>query len=214
MALRLRRVRRRHPDPDTEADVDAIEDQLDRCSWIVERLLIGAGDPTASDLTRRPLAGMVAEAVRLWSRGTPLQVRLEDRSNGLEVELPEVAFEQALTNLLENAREAQEAAGVATPLELAVSEEGGIGVVELLDRGIGLPDSADQMGEPFFTTKASGTGLGVFVARQVADGVGGGLQYRSRDGGGVVARWWFPEARRKQETTAEVARTAPAPEGP
>ncbi|MEQ1566299.1 MAG: ATP-binding protein, partial [Myxococcota bacterium] len=213
MALRLRRVRRRHGDPATEADVDAIEDQLDRCISIVERLLIGAGDPAASGLVRRPLAGMVAEAVRLWSRGATVGVEVTDRSDGIEVELPDVAFEQALINLLENAREAQEAAGTTDPLALAVSAGDGCGVIELADRGIGLPEKSDQMGEPFFTTKASGTGLGVFVARAVADGVGGGLQYLPRDSGGVVARWWFPEARRK-DTGIPVPRVDTPPGAP
>ena len=66
------------------------------------------------------------------------------------------------------------------------------GVVELADRGVGLPEQADQVGEPFFTTKATGTGLGVFVAQSVADGAGGGLAYEPRHGGGTIARWWFP----------------------
>jgi two-component system, sensor histidine kinase RegB len=197
MALRLRRLRRRHSDPDTEADVDAIEDQLDRCASIVDRLLVGAGDPTASDIERRPIARMVAEAVRMWAKGSPVNVRIDDRSNGVEVELPDVAFEQALINLLENAREAQEANGAQAPLDLSIFSEAGAVVVELADSGVGLPENAQQMGEPFFTTKATGTGLGVFVARAVADGAGGGLQFRPREGTGAVARWWFPEARRR-----------------
>jgi two-component system sensor histidine kinase RegB len=197
MSLRLRRLRRRHADPDTEADVDAIEDQLDRCASIVDRLLVGAGDPTASDIERRPIARMVAEAVRMWAKGSPVNVRIDDRSNGVEVELPDVAFEQALINLLENAREAQQANGADSPIDLAIFSQGADVVLELADRGIGLPENADQMGEPFFTTKATGTGLGVFVARAVADGAGGGLQYRAREGTGAIARWWFPAARRR-----------------
>ena len=202
LSLRLRRIERRHTDADTQKDVDAMNDQLDRCTSIVERLLVGAGDPTASDIERRPLVALVSEAVKLWSHGSTLEVRIQDLSDGLPVELPVVAFQQAFINLLENAREAQESVGTFDPLDLRVlregnAEDGVIGVVELGDRGCGLPPVADQVGEPFFTTKATGTGLGVFVARAVADGAGGGLQYQPRIPTGTLARWWFPEARRR-----------------
>ena len=116
---------------------------------------------------------------------------------GFEVELPGVAFQQALINLLENAREAQESVSSFEPLEIRILREGTDGVVELADHGCGLPRQREQVGEPFFTTKPTGTGLGVFVARAVADGAGGGLQYLPRVPAGTVARWWFPEARRR-----------------
>ncbi|MCB9688792.1 MAG: HAMP domain-containing histidine kinase [Alphaproteobacteria bacterium] len=197
LSLRLRRVGRRHTDPETTRDVEAMKDQLERCSSIVQRLLVGAGDPSASDMERRELVSMVAEAVRLWSRGSTLEVVLSDESEGFEVELPVVAFQQALINLLENAREAQESVSSFDPLEIRVLREGSDGVVELADHGCGLPRQREQVGEPFFTTKPTGTGLGVFVARAVADGAGGGLQYLPRVPAGTVARWWFPEARRR-----------------
>jgi two-component system, sensor histidine kinase RegB len=198
LTLRLRRIGRRHGDVDTLRDLEAAKEQLDRCTSIVQRLLVGAGDPSASDMERRPLGLLVSEAVGLWSKGSTMPARVEDRSVGLEVEVPGVAFQQALINLLENAREAQEAVPCFDPIEVRVyRDELDHGVVELLDRGCGLPEHSEQVGEPFYTTKASGTGLGVFVARAVADGVGGGLQYAPRDRAGTVARWWFPEARRR-----------------
>lgn len=197
LSLRLRRIERRHGDADTEKDIDAMRDQLDRCSSIVDRLLVGAGDPSASQFERAPLVRLVREAVKLWSPGATIEVRLEDQSDGLEVELPVVAFQQAFINLLENAREAQEAVGSFAALEVRVLRSGADGVVELADRGCGLPPDADQVGEPFFTTKPTGTGLGVFVARAVADGAGGGLQHLPRIPAGTVTRWWFPEARRR-----------------
>ncbi len=195
MGLRLRRVHRRHTDTETVRDIEVIRQQLGRCTSIVQRLLVGAGDPSASDIERRPLAELCKEAVGLWSKGATLEIRLVDEARGLGVELPRIAFQQALINLLENARQAQEQAGVFDALELRVfRDDRGYGVVELSDRGVGLPDDADQVGEPFFTTKPSGTGLGVFVARAVADGAGGGLQYMTKAPRGTTARWWFPEA--------------------
>jgi C4-dicarboxylate-specific signal transduction histidine kinase len=105
-----------------------------------------------------------------------------------------VAFVQALTNLLENAREAQEAVDRFDPLQVDVLREGQRVVVQVADRGCGLPDARDQIGTPFFTTKPTGTGLGVFVAQSLADGAGGGLSYAPHPDGGTIASWWFPVA--------------------
>ena len=56
MDLRVRRIGRRHADADTTRDLEVIREQLARCTGIVQRLLVGAGDPSASDIERRPLA--------------------------------------------------------------------------------------------------------------------------------------------------------------
>lgn len=198
MGLRLRRIRRRHDQAETQRDVEVIGEQLERCTSIVQRLLIGAGDPSASDIERRPLGAMVAEAISPWAKGSPLPAEVVDDSDGLVVELPGIAFQQALINLLENAREAQETNDSDRPIQVRVRRDGELGVVEVADSGCGLPPKgADQVGEPFFTTKPTGTGLGVFVARSVADGAGGGLTYLPRPEGGTIARWWFPEARKR-----------------
>jgi len=195
--LRLRRRARRHADNASADDVRVAREQLARCTSIVQRLLVGAGDPDASDIEVRALGDMVAEAVRLWEKSTTLGIRVEDRTDGLRVELPGIAFQQALINLLENAREAQEEVGCFDDLVVVIDREASRGVVRILDRGVGLPDDDEQVGEPFYTTKPTGTGLGVFVAQSVADGAGGGLAYQRREQGGTVAHWWFPEAQRR-----------------
>jgi two-component system sensor histidine kinase RegB len=196
LGLRLRRIVRRHADPDTLADTEAMENQLDRCSQIVEQLLVGAGDPSSSDIGRYPLGPLVETASGWWSKGNGVQIELSDGTEGAEVEVPRVAFIQGLVNLLENAREAQDEAGVGRPIELRVDREGASLRVRVRDHGVGLPE-ADRVGDPFYTTKATGTGLGVFVARAVADGVGGGLRYDTGEGRYTEAVWWFPEVERR-----------------
>jgi len=197
MGLRLRRLGRRYADQETTRDLVVIRAQLDRCEQIVQQLLVGAGDPAASEMERRPLGGLVAETVTMWSKGSGFEVRLGDDSEGVEVEVPAIAFTQALVNLLENAREAQLEMDCTDPLEVEVRREPGRGVVVVRDRGCGLPPEAERVGDPFFTTKDTGTGLGVYVARAVADGSGGGLRYVDRAQRGTEAHWWFPEATRR-----------------
>jgi len=191
VGLRLRRVARRYSDADTVADVDAMRGQLERCAQIVERLLVGAGDPSASDIDRYTALELVAETTRWWSVGSGLEVRVLDHAERSCIEVPRVAFTQALVNLLENAREAQLDTAPALPIEVVVELVDKIVTVKVIDHGCGLPKEPHRVGDPFFTTKASGTGLGVFVARAVADGTGGGLRYATADGR-TEAIWWFP----------------------
>jgi two-component system, sensor histidine kinase RegB len=63
-------------------------------------------------------------------------------------------------------------------------------VFEVEDQGSGIdPTIAARVGEPFFTTKPAGKGmgLGVFLVRSLAERLGGGLEYRRRVAGGTVA---------------------------
>jgi two-component system sensor histidine kinase PilS (NtrC family) len=71
-----------------------------------------------------------------------------------------------------------------------IERDGERGIVRVVDHGPGMADHADRVGDPFFTTKATGTGLGVFVARAVAEGAGGGLRY-DRHQDATHAVWWF-----------------------
>ncbi len=197
IGLRIRRISRRHEDAETAKDLQVVMGQLERCKRVVDQLLFGAGDPSASGLERRALGALVKEGVDLWSKGTTVGATFSDESDGIEVEVPRVAFIQALINLLENAREAQEEINNATPLGILIIRDDMKGTVIISDHGCGLPEQIDRVGEPFFTTKKAGTGLGVFVARAVADGAGGGLSYEGRPEGGTDTHWWFNEATRR-----------------
>lgn len=198
IGLRLRRIARRHSDDSTVGDLSAMRGQLERCKRIVEQLLAGAGDPSAAGIEVAPIADFVEQAVSWWEKGASVDVTVSNTTDDLVIEVPRVAFTQALINLLENAREAQDEAGTTHPLEVDIHRQGTMGMIIVRDHGCGLPAEPDRIGDPFFTTKATGTGLGVFVARAVAQGAGGGLSYYAgKDGTGesfTEVRWWFPEA--------------------
>jgi two-component system sensor histidine kinase RegB len=67
--------------------------------------------------------------------------------------------------------------------------------INILDRGPGIStELMARIGEPFFTTKAPGRGmgLGLFLARAVIEGVGGTLEIESHPGGGTEVRVRLP----------------------
>jgi signal transduction histidine kinase len=98
---------------------------------------------------------------------------------------------RAILNLARNAVEATPDGGV---VEIAGSGGGHSGAsIEVLDRGPGLTAEARaKLFRPFFTTKERGTGLGLALAKKVADAHGGTLELAPRDGGGTVARLVIP----------------------
>ncbi|MER5931507.1 ATP-binding protein [Streptomyces sp. NPDC002054] len=105
-----------------------------------------------------------------------------------EPDLPEMTgypseLNQVWTNLVDNAAEAMEGAGVLT---LRVRVEGGCMVVEIADTGRGIPEaSLPRIFEPFYTTKdvGKGTGLGLHLSyRIVTQRHHGSLTARSRPG--------------------------------
>jgi signal transduction histidine kinase len=104
----------------------------------------------------------------------------------------EAQLRQALLNLLRNAREAMPGGG---PIGVRVAAEGMSVVVEVADRGGGIPDSIrTRVFDPFFSTKGEGTGLGLAITRHIVEAHGGTVTCEPRDGGGTRFRIALPIA--------------------
>jgi two-component system sensor histidine kinase PilS (NtrC family) len=100
-------------------------------------------------------------------------------------------FEQVLWNLCRNAlRYSQKQAG-SIRLRAFVSEEGRT-ILEVRDDGAGVSaDAVQKLFEPFFTTDAGGTGLGLYIARELSEANGAMLEYRRAPDGGACFRIVF-----------------------
>jgi two-component system sensor histidine kinase RegB len=100
---------------------------------------------------------------------------------------------QAIRGLAKNALEASEA-----PVTLSITRAGEQVSVSIRDQGPGMsPEVLARVGEPFFTTKptGSGMGLGVFLARTLAERFGGALDMESEPGRGSLVVLRLPLAR-------------------
>jgi signal transduction histidine kinase len=97
-------------------------------------------------------------------------------------------------NLIINAIEASEPGAV---IELTTRVNGDREVlVEIADHGSGMdPETLERLFEPFYTTKEKGTGLGMAIAKQIAELHGGDLSIASRVGEGTVATVRLPQGR-------------------
>jgi two-component system osmolarity sensor histidine kinase EnvZ len=120
------------------------------------------------------------------------------RRRGLDVALREAAahstvaptaLRRAVTNLVNNALRHG-----GTPIEVQARREGDMLAIEVLDRGPGIPESQiERLKQPFTRLNEArgaegGAGLGLAIVDRIARAHGGALDFRPREGGGLIAR--------------------------
>jgi signal transduction histidine kinase len=101
-----------------------------------------------------------------------------------------IQIERVMINLLNNAYEAESA---AEDVEIEVSEESDGFRVDIMDRGTGMPEPVlKQAMLPFFSTKRTGTGVGLALSREIIEAHGGQLTLANREGGGLIVSCFLP----------------------
>jgi two-component system nitrogen regulation sensor histidine kinase NtrY len=114
------------------------------------------------------------------------RVRVDVAGPDLVIHADEDQLEQALINLVKNA------ADVSRSVALRWRSMNGTAIITVEDEGPGISGTANLF-VPFFTTKPTGTGIGLVLSRQIAEAHGGTLTLENRaEGRGAVARLTLP----------------------
>jgi len=117
-------------------------------------------------------------------------VRLEHGASSLlSVRVDREHLELILENLIDNS---DRAGDYRLAIELTAHKAGTQAVIEVSDRGPGPGSDPEDLFEPYVTTSADGTGLGLPIARNLAEANRGTLRLSHRDGGGTVAMLTLP----------------------
>lgn len=182
---------------------EIIQSHADRVSHIIDNVLqlSRRESGTPEDLALGPwLEDFVAEfssTLELHESEIVANV-LED---GLVARIDASHLRQVLWNLCDNAvKYASETGGIMVELRAGREARSGQPYVEVLDRGRGIdPAIADKIFEPFYTERQGGTGLGLYISRELCELNHATLVYQPRDQGGSIFRIVFADGGRWQQ---------------
>ncbi len=194
LALNLQLLKRSHPD-DTE--IAECLRQVDRLSSIVSNFL-QAFRPSKPNLVPGSVAEPVKGCLKL------MKPQLEEHAISVTLDLPgalpavaldAAQLEQVFFNLIKNAMEAIRDGGA---IAIALSSDDNDVIVRLSDNGLGM--TADQVAhlfEPYRTTKAHGTGLGLMISARIVRDHGGSIAVESKPNEGTTFTIRLPRLERR-----------------
>ncbi len=184
-AERIRRKFARGPEKEAE-QVAQLTDVIIRQTNDLRRIVdefsrfarMPAPERKPTDLTR-----LVADAVLLQDTGQEgVKIHADLPDHPVRADVDATMINQALTNLIKNAGEATESlreqgapAGYSPEIRVRMQAGPGHVRITIADNGIGLPEDRARLFEPYVTTRASGTGLGLPIVRKIIEEHGGTL---------------------------------------
>jgi len=167
-------------------DSQLIRSEVERCRTILRRMSVHGAEPAGEPFEMVSLQTLLDKLKGEFSQPAENQIEFPTtlREQAM-LKIPRDAVVQALVALVRNALESSKP---GAPVQLGVKLSGGFAQFAITDRGLGMSsETLRRVGEPFFTTKepGKGMGLGVFLARTLAERLGGQLTFESAEGFGT-----------------------------
>jgi len=190
--------------PSIRRDVELIREELNRCKEILHRMKGGAGEAAAEHLHPVRIGEIVQETVQAMREPNRVKIDISKEDRTRQGLLPKQALSQALRNLLQNGLDASDSSGTVQfkiLVETQMKQKGEPGPIiqvwqfQITDYGTGMSSEVQRrIGEPFFTTKevGQGMGLGVFLTRNVIHGLGGELRFSAGEDIGTICQVTLP----------------------
>jgi signal transduction histidine kinase len=187
----------------SEQFLEMIENESERLKLVMDQLLVSAQiDRADIRLHRQPVEAVglcegVVDSVRV-RKPDAIELALESHA-AVTVDADPERLRQVIANLLDNAIKYSPRGGL---VELRVSATDGVGVIEVADQGLGIPAHEHQRIfekfyrlDPSMTLGIGGSGLGLYISRELVQQMGGRLSVDSRFGAGSTFTVTLPIAK-------------------
>ncbi|MCC3646483.1 PAS domain S-box protein [Cytobacillus oceanisediminis] len=165
---------------------DIVLSELDRINGIVGEFLVLA-KPTADIFEKQDLTKLISEVILLSNTQSILnnvEIKVENNLHSPMIHCEKNQLKQVFLNIIKNAIEAMPDGGQLT---IKVMKKTGNTIsVQFIDQGVGISeDRISSLGEPFYTTKEKGTGLGLMICYKIIENHNGRLTIESKVGEGT-----------------------------
>ncbi len=174
-------------DKNGEAEINIIEEEVDRISALVYRvndyLRDAVGFPVRLDVKE-----LLQETFfRLCGMNITCDGNQKDFLVFIDADRARSVFENVIRNALESG-------GEKNTIECSICKNGNRIIIEIGDQGKGIPESdMERVFDPFFTSKSTGTGIGLSISKRFIEAAKGTINLESKNNGGTLVRINFPE---------------------
>ncbi len=171
-----------------------VADNVERLKRLVDDVMeVAPGAASTTSTVDAP--ALVARTVQEWARtvqlalapqgaqgaqGADSRLRIEIKPDAVGVSFDAEHLRRVLVNLLDNAHRHASAAAGAIFLRLAVRDEQWLWLSVLSDGAPIAPEVERRLFEPFFSTRSRGSGLGLYICRELCERYGASIEYRPR----------------------------------
>lgn len=180
-----------HTEEQFKNTVEIIEDEAKSANKIVDNLLAFARiAPDKIELTEvRFFVQMILELQKNLMKKRNIQAEL-NCEEGIYVKCNPEGLKRIFINLINNAQDAMPEGGV---IKIVVEKQQDTVCIEIGDTGMGMSENVqEQIFNPFYTTKSTGTGLGLYLVYNQVKESGGTIEVSSMEGKGTTFRLTFP----------------------
>ena len=197
----IERKLRKRADPGLAAElgksIGIARNEIRRLDFIVEKFLT-AVRPTEPRFELTDLNSVVRESVEflapeIENRQITVELELDFRLPPIKVDRDQM--KQAFYNLIRNASQALGSKGA---LRIRTECDDVNVTVSFADNGEGIaPDKLSKVFEPYFTTKKTGSGLGLLIVRRIVREHGGEIEFESEEGAGTTVSIYLPRTEKR-----------------
>jgi two-component system sensor histidine kinase PilS (NtrC family) len=179
---------------------EIIRTHAERVSHIIDNVL-RLSRRESSRPERFMLAPWLDDFAQEFTRTLELQegeLSIADVAENLEIRMDPSHLRQVMWNLCDNAvKYASETGGIMVELQAGQTQRTGQPYLEVLDHGHGVdPQTVDKIFEPFYTDRSGGTGLGLYISRELCELNRATLVFQPRESGGSIFRIVFADPER------------------